>query len=347
MIAYRVLVVTNLWPYAKDPSYGCFVQAQMESLRPLGVDFDLLFVNGRESRWNYLHGVYALRRRLRGGRYDLIHAHMGLSGWVARCQLRIPLVVSFMGNDVPGKVDRRGRTTLLGCLFEVSSLILARLADAVIVKSLPMKRRLRLDSAHVIPNGVDTILFRPGDRAETRRVLGLDPGKQYVLFPYSPAVPGKRYDLVEAAVLLARECIPELEILPIMQAPQSCMPLYMNAADVMVIASMQEGSPNSVKEALAVNLPVVSVDVGDVADLLRPTEGNYIVERKPEIIAEKIVEVCRRGQRSHSRNRIVEHLSLEQVAKRIVQVYASVIKPNPLSPPQLSTADREQQVQLK
>jgi len=53
MARYRVLVVTNLWPYEGDPSYGCFVQAQMESLRPLGVEYDVLFMNGREPRWNY------------------------------------------------------------------------------------------------------------------------------------------------------------------------------------------------------------------------------------------------------------------------------------------------------
>ena len=121
MSLYRVLVVTNLWPYEGDPSYGSFVQAQMESLRPLGVDYDLLFVNGRLSRWNYVGAIPELKRRLRVGAYDLIHAHMALAAWVGRCQLRLPLVVSFLGNDVPGKVDRRGRTTLYGRLLEMSS----------------------------------------------------------------------------------------------------------------------------------------------------------------------------------------------------------------------------------
>src|SRR5579884_3982488 len=106
MISYRVLVVTNLWPYPADPGYGSFVQAQMESLRPLGVDYDLLFINGRESRWSYLHGIRDLRRRLREKRYDLIHAHFGLSGWVARLQLQVPVVVSFMGDDVLVLIER-------------------------------------------------------------------------------------------------------------------------------------------------------------------------------------------------------------------------------------------------
>ena len=107
MASYSVLVVTNLWPTEADPSYGSFVKAQMESLRPLGVEFDVLFINGRESKWNYLRGVRQVRRQLRAKRYDLIHAHFGLSGWVARWQSRVPVVVSFMGDDVLGRPTRQ------------------------------------------------------------------------------------------------------------------------------------------------------------------------------------------------------------------------------------------------
>lgn len=320
MAAYRVLVVTNLWPYARDPGYGSFVKAQMESLRPLGVEYDLLFINGRESRWNYLRCVRQLRQRLGAAHYDLIHAHMGLSGWVARCQMRLPVVVSFLGNDVPGKVDRRGRTTFYGRLLEASSCVLARLVRSVIVKSTEMKRRLRLDSAHVIPNGVDLNLFRPMDRDEAHRALGLDLGKKWVLFPYNCAEERKRYDLVESAVARARDQIPELEILHVHRVPQERMPFYMNAADVMVMASMMEGSPNAVKEALACNLPVVTVDVGDTAELLEQTEGNHLVPRQVGAIAAGIVEVCRRGARARSRERIAR-LSMESVAERVLQVY--------------------------
>ncbi len=325
MASYRVLAVTNLWPTEADPSYGCFVRAQMESLRPLGVEYDLLFINGRESRWNYARAIGQLWHRLRANRYDLIHAHMVLSGWVARCQLRLPVVVSFLGNDVPGKVNRSGRTTLYGRLLEASSYILARLVRSVIVKSVEMKRKLRLNSARVIPNGVDLNLFRPMNRAEARRILSLDLEKKFVLFPYNPSEERKRFDLVEAAVSRAREESPELEILRVSRVPQNRMPFYMNAADVLVMASMLEGSPNVVKEALALNLPIVTVDVGDTADLIAQTEGNYLVAREVGAIAAKIVEVCRRGARTRSREWI-SRLSMENVADQIIEVYASVAR---------------------
>jgi len=323
MALYRVLVVTNLWPTESDPGFGSFVRAQMESLRPFGVEFDLLFINGRESRWNYLRAVGELRRRLKRQRYDLIHAHFGLSGLVARCQLKLPVVVSFMGDDVLGQPRLDGRITPTGRFYQISSFVLARLVAAVIVKSREMKSRLKLESAYVIPNGVDLGLFSPGDQTQARRALGLDPAKKFILFPYDPAEARKRYDLIEAAVALARAEIPELEILHVRGVPRHLMPLYMNAADVLVLASLFEGSPNAVKEAMAVNLPVMAVDVGDVAELLGPAEGNYLVPRNPEAFATRIVEVCRNGTRSHGREWIAR-LSMPNVARQIVEVYAEL-----------------------
>lgn len=323
--SFHVLVVTNLWPTETDPSFGSFVKAQMKSLRPLGVEYDVLFVNGRKSKWNYLRGISQVRRQLRAKQYDLIHAHFGLSGWVARWQFRVPVVVSFMGDDVLGRPTHRGRITFTGHLLRISGFILARLAASVIVKSQQMASQLRLPSAYVIPNGVDLNLFRPMEQAQARQSLGLDPEKKFVLFPYNPNEARKRFDLIEAAVSLARQQVPNLEILMARGLPQDQIPIYMNAADVLVMASVLEGSPNAVKEAMATNLPVVTVDVGDAAELIGSTEGCYLVAREARAIAEKIVEICRRGRRTNGREWI-SRLSMDAVAKRIVAVYAATLQ---------------------
>ena len=322
---HRVLVVTNMWPNEADPSFGSFVQDQLESLRPLGVDHDVLFVNGRKSRWNYLLGIGELRRRLRAKNYDLIHAHFGLSGWVARFQLRVPLVITFHGDDVLGRPRKVGHITPMGRFFQVASYLLAPLASAVIVQNREMRRVLRLDSAEVIPCGIDLELFRPMDYGEARRVAGLDPGKKYVLFAYNPKEQRKRFDLIEAAVAKAREQLPQLEILQVRRKPHSEMPIYMNAADVLVMASMIEGSPNAVKEAMATSLPVISVNVGDVVDLIYESDGNYIVPRDVDAMAAKIVEVCRRGERSRGRKRLIPY-SMPATANRILEVYSRVTR---------------------
>src|SRR5256885_8077140 len=79
----------------------------------------------------------------------------------------------------------------------------------------------------------------------------------------------------------------------------------MNACDALVLTSMQEGSPNVVKEALACNLPVVSVPVGDVAQRLRGVEGcELCADDRPETIAAALERVLRRGQRSAGREAV-------------------------------------------
>jgi glycosyltransferase involved in cell wall biosynthesis len=324
MGSYRVLVLTNLWPTETDPGYGSFVRAQMESLRPIGVEFDVHFLNGRQSLWNYIRGVAQLRRQLRAKTYDLIHAHFGLSGCVAIFQSRVPVVVSFMGDDVLGRFKRNGRISLVGRFFRRSSRFVASRVAAVIVKSTEMKAVLGLSTAHVIPNGVDLNLFQPADSKQARRNLGLALEKRFVLFPFDPAIQNKRYDLVETAVNQAKKTFPELEILVVSGAARGRMPLYMNAADVLLIASHSEGSPNVVKEAMAVNLPVITVDVGDAASLVGSTEGCFVVPREADAMAAKIVEVCRRGARTNGRNSM-ERLSMDKVARQIVQVYDQVL----------------------
>lgn len=328
---YRVLVVTNLWPAEADPGYGSFVQAQMESLRPLGVEFDVVFIDGRKSKWNYARAIHEMRQRLWENCYDLIHAHFGLSGWIARCQLSAPVVVSFMGDDVLGRIKRNGRIAFAGRCFRISSFVLAREVSAVIVKTQQIKDTLRLDSAHVIPNGVDLDLFRPIGQIEARHALGLDLSKKFVLFPFDPAIENKRHDLIAAAVNLARKRVPQIEMLYVRGEPRPRMPLYMNAADVFVLASFSEGSPNAVKEAMAVNLPVVTVDVGDTAALIGPTEGCFLALREASALSDKIVEVCCRGTRTRGREWIAR-LSSESVAKQIVEVYASVLRHHSAAP---------------
>jgi glycosyltransferase involved in cell wall biosynthesis len=323
MRAYRTLVVTNLWPTESDPGYGSFVQAQMESLRPLGVEFDTLFIDGRASRWNYLRGVRRMRALLRKNRYDLVHAHFGLSGWVARCQFRVPVVVSFMGDDVLGRPRQDGTITPYGRFLQASSFLLARMVAASIVKSGQMKSKLRLTSSEVIPNGVDLNAFRPIERNEARRALELDPAKKYVLFPYDPAEQRKRYDLIQAAVAEAQADDPAIDILHVRGVPRDRMPLYMNAADVLVLASIFEGSPNAVKEAMAVNLPVVAVDVGDVREVIGGTEGCFIVPRQVKPMAAKILDVCRRAERTRGREAMAR-LAIGKAAERVVEVYAKV-----------------------
>jgi glycosyltransferase involved in cell wall biosynthesis len=319
-----VLVVTNMWPSDEDPSYGSFVQDQMESLRRIGVDYDVLFINGRGARLNYARAFRKLRSRISQRRYDLIHAHFGLSGWVARCQFNLPVVLTFHGDDLLGKFRFDGSITPMGRLFQVTSLMLAPFVRAVIVQSYEMRRMLRFSEVSVIPCGIDLDLFQPMDRKEARQRLGLESEKKFVVFAYDPAEQRKRYDLIERAVAIARARVPRLEILHVRGKPHAQMPLYMNAADALVVASEAEGGPLVTKEAMAVNLPVITVPVGDAVELIGDSEGNYVVPRTAEAIAEKLIEVCRHGGRGRGRERLAQ-FSMPATAQKVLEVYKAVM----------------------
>ena len=134
----RVLLVTNMYPSPRRPHFGTFVHDEVEALRGLGVEMDVLFADGQRRTSNYVAGMAAvLGRSLGRQRYDLVHAHYVLSGVLARCQLRWPLVLTLHGSEVAV-----GWTPPL-------SRALARLADWVIVTSPRVLDDLHMNLPHV------------------------------------------------------------------------------------------------------------------------------------------------------------------------------------------------------
>src|SRR5215472_15581815 len=105
----KVLIVTAMYPKPENPAFGSFVRTQVESLRRAGVDVELLLLQGRSRKWNYLKAIFQLRERLAKGSFDLVHAHYGLAGMVGRTEWKVPVVVTFHGDDLLGTVNTRGK----------------------------------------------------------------------------------------------------------------------------------------------------------------------------------------------------------------------------------------------
>lgn len=308
----RVLVVTNMYPDAENPHFGTFVQEQVEGLRAAALDVEVLVVGGKRRKLSYVEGARRFRQRIREHQYDLVHAHYVFSGIVARLQRSFPLVVSFHGAaEMVGWV---------GLLCKA----LAPLADAVTVTSVEHKAQLGRRDAYVIPCGVDLDLFVPMPKAEARERLGLPADGHLVLF-VGILRPEKRLDVIQAAVgLLQRQGEP-VELIVATGQPHDRIPLYMNACDVLALASDYEGSPVVIKEAMACNLPIVSVDVGDVAQVIGGTEGCLICQRDPEDMAQKLRWVLARGQRTNGRQAI-SRLGLDGTVQNVLRVYEAVWK---------------------
>lgn len=297
---------------------------QIASVRALGVTALVLEVRG-PPKLKYLQVLPRVQKLARNA--DLIHAHYGFCGWLARAQREKPVVVSFMGDDVLGTPDERGRTSLLSRGVVQADRWLAREVDAVIVKSEEMARAVAPARAFVLPNGVDLQAFYPLPQARARALLGLAVGKRYVLFPGCPDEPRKGFALARAATERARGRISEpLELLPLWGVPPEQVPLYMNACDAMLMTSFLEGSPNVVKEALACNLPVVSVPVGDVPELLAGVLRSALTERDAGALAAALVETLAAGGRSDGRAALVARgLDLESVARRLLDIYRGAL----------------------
>jgi glycosyltransferase involved in cell wall biosynthesis len=322
-------MVTSDWPIPGVPRTTMFIRRQAEFIQRAGVDLDVFPFHGAKKPLNYMRAWARLRRHLKGTPYDLIHAQFGQSGLLAFPK-RLPLVVTFRGSDALGIIrDGDGRRTRVGRILQRASRFVARHADAVILVSAHLADHLPTKApVHVIPAGIDFTVFRPLSRADARRELGLDPAERLILFVGNPEQARKRFPLARHAVDLLNAQLPA-KIVVAWNVQHHQIPLYMNACDALVFTSMQEGSPNVVKEALACNLPVVSVKVGDVAERLSAVEGcELCADDQPATIAAGLERVLRRnGQRIDGQS-AVRSLDESMLTERVLEVYRSVLPRN-------------------
>lgn len=318
----RVLVITGEWPSAKFPASGVFVHRQVNSLREANVDVEVFHFRGGKSPFNYFLAWLRCQRLIGQNKYDLIHSQFGQSGLLVLPK-RLPLVVTFRGSDLIGDLGYDCQAKFLGLLLRNISRMVARFADEVIVSSKELAS-LADRPCQIIPSGIDLGLFMPQPREKAREFLGLSESKKLIFFAAAPDNPIKRYSLASEAVKLVQNCIPA-EIIVANNIPHNLMPVYMNACDVLLVTSSHEGSPNVVKEALACNLPVVSVDVGDVRTLLSPIKGCIVcTDDDPQTIADALCTVLRKLRRIQGREAI-QHLDEDQLTQDVIRVYQRLL----------------------
>jgi glycosyltransferase involved in cell wall biosynthesis len=324
----RVLMITSEWPSLDHPHAVPFLVQQVEFLRSAGVLVEVFPFRGAKRPFNYFMAWMNLRQKLSQRNYDLIHAQFGQSALLAWPQ-RLPLVITFRGCDIQGVRRANGRITLSGKILQHLCRIMALRAQAVILVSNRMRRLIPVSvPAVVIPTGLDLEQIPRVSRTEARRRLRLPNSDQLVLFVGNPADTVKRYKLAESAVEVLNRVHPAKLIVG-WGLPRREILLLMNACDALVLTSIQEGSPNVIKEALACDLPVVSLDVGDVAEHVQSLSGCEICpDSQPETIAACLERVLRRGQRINGRER-VQDLDEKILTQRIIGIYSSVLANRP------------------
>jgi glycosyltransferase involved in cell wall biosynthesis len=315
----RVLFVI---PGEAQGSSMVFARRQAESLAREGVEVEVFHLRSRTSLWVLAREGVRFRRTVRSFDPQVIHAHFGtvtalFAAWAAPMR---PLVITFRGSDLNLSPSLR---SLAG---QVLSQIAALRARRIVCVSRQLRERLwwRRGVVIILPSGVDPEVFCPEPRFAARRRLGWDDDERVVLFNAGHDPATKRLDLASEALRFTQGLLKgvRMEVLD-GTTPPARVPELLNAADCLLLTSDREGSPTVIQEALACNLPVISVDVGDTVERLRGMQCSAIVPREAAAIASELARVLRTPTRSDGRRKVAE-FSAPRIAGELCRMYGEL-----------------------
>jgi glycosyltransferase involved in cell wall biosynthesis len=294
------------------------VKNQGESLISNGVDIHYFNIKGKGFR-GYLSNIKLIKASQKEIQPDLIHAHYSLTAILSSLAGAKPLIVSLMGSDVKTKLWFR---VVLWFFYKFYW-------SQTIVKSEDMKKSLDFKKVHVIPNGVDISNFKPLSKNKCQDKLNWDTTKTHILFAANPLRHEKNYNLAQKSVNNLKKRNIELHTLS--DTPYNKIPILMNAANVILLTSLWEGSPNVIKEAMSCNCPIVATDVGDIKWLFGKEQGHFLTSFEHEDVTKKIeraLEFSYNKCYTNGRQRIMAlGLDSETIAKKITRIYSKIKKP--------------------
>ncbi len=316
----KVLHITNAYPTEKYPTYGVFIKEQVQSLVKNGVLCEILFVNGREKGYlAYLKSIYKLRRISK--KFDLIHCHHAYSAYtfVLSC-VKKPFIVSFL--------SPKNWEVKKGIIHRYFYSQILKKCAGFIVKDDPTINT-RNAKGYYLPNGVDLDFFKPIEKKNAFNHIAIVPAT-YILFVSNGdgiKRPEKRYSLFKATVELVNKKynLNAVELI-LTNVERSKVPYYFNAASVHLLTSDVEGSPNSVKESLACNIPVVSTDVGNVKELISSVTGCYISPvNDSDILSDLVYKAIQLSSIKGRESLINNKLDMDSVSHRLISIYKKIL----------------------
>ena len=288
-----------------------FITDQASALQNVGVKIDFFTIEGK-GVLGYLANRKLLLDKIHKFQPQLIHAHYGLSGLLANTQRTVPVVTTYHGSDI--NVPR---------VFVFSRINMILSAFNIFVSEKNIKKSNLKRNFALIPCGVDTSVFKPIDKSEARKQLGFDLEQKLVLFAgdFNNAV--KNPDLAKNAV----NQLVNVELLELKGYSRAEVALVMNAVDVCLMTSFTEGSPQFIKEAMACNCPIVSVNVGDVEDVIKGVSGCFVTNYDVRELSEKIEIALNLVERTRGRDRIIlNQLEQNAVVQKLLEIYTKILE---------------------
>lgn len=303
----RVLIVAR----CKEGKYAPFITEQVDALIKAGVECQYFGIN-EKGLWGYLKSLHGLRKAIASFQPDIIHAHYGLCGLLSNLQRRIPVVTTYHGSDINNPKTFK----LSKWAIELSS------HNVFVSKSNISIAHPKKSNYSLLPCGINLEDYPIIDRLEARKAMGLNPESKYVLFSGSFDNRVKNAPLAKTAINLK----PDVELIELKGFTRSQVAMIMQAVNALLMTSFTEGSPQVIKEAMACGCPIVSVDVGDVKEMIEGVAGCYISEREPQSIAKYLTKAFASGDRTRGRDVILEkQLSNDIITSKLKEIYNSLL----------------------
>lgn len=304
-----------MYPTSDMPNYGIFVKEQIDSLKKyFNIDYEVYFINGIVDKTSYIKSIFEIKRLVNKKSFDLIHVHYGLSGlfmlWLKR--FRIPILVTLHGGDIQAEQGKKIQVML-------TKLIIKK-ADGVITLNTKMDNIARnyVKRTNIIPCSVNTDLFYPS-------TIQIKKEKYLIVFPSDRSRYVKNYPLFDKTIsILESRFHIECDVVEVKNMSRDQVRDLYQKADLLLMTSISEGSPQVVKEAMACNLKVVSTPVGDVKILLEGVKGSAVSENHD---ANELAELCMKSLNNslfgiEGRDKIFKlMLDEKSVAKKVFELY--------------------------
>ena len=318
----KVLIVTSVYPSDYNPYSGLYVKEQKESVERYHSDvyFDVYYINHYKGKFQYIKSIWEINKKIKMGQYDLVHIHFGLAGLYLLNPIRrkVPTIVTFHGSDIQPK-GGSGRLPII-----IAKYVATKVHSVVILNDL-MQRLVEKYNTNIsiIPCSVNTQIFKPLSRT-------IKSNKVQIIFPSNHSRAVKNYPLFCRTLSILRDKysldVEEFELKNLTR--EDIAQLYSNA-DILLMTSNSEGSPQTIKEAMACNLPCVSTPVGDVAVLLSGVKDSYVSKKhEAEELAMLVVKSLKHeGLGVLGREKCFElGIDEESTAQKIYDLYIDTLK---------------------
>lgn len=303
----RVLIVCSF----NNNRVSAFIEEQVHSLNRIHIETEYFLIKQKGIK-GYISERRKLMRSIRQFKPDIIHAYYGLSGLLANLQRKIPVITTYLGSDIN-----------FNKVFVFSRLCQLLSEYNIFVSEFNRQKSGCTKHTSVIPFGVETSQFLPIDKILARKTLGINEEAKIALFAGSFNNPVKNPDLAKYAI----EKLTDLVLMPMGGYPREIVPMLYNAADVCLMTSFTEGSPQFIKEAMACNCPIVSVPVGDVPEVISGIDGCFLSTYVADNISEKLKSALAYGKRTTARQYIIEQgWDTTIVAGKIAVIYHEILQ---------------------